>query len=514
MSKLQYTSTFAENKIYKNIPYEFTIHITPNDDLGKEIESFIYFSKKPVLLEEKKGEQWVEVTTNFGSSIVVEEDLFFRVTFDEDAKIKMGYYCMLENKFYVELTQYNDVVDLSCPEFSTTLPDEIPVNEEVEFEIHTNPNDYAGQIAKVQYIFNSMDSIKRIEQFVDNIESEYNGKYIVVDRSEFVSGELKEIKEDVIKFKVTFFAYGSFKLYVLVDGNIMFTKSFDVVTNTLSPKPKEIDITCIDKPADCKIEVKKDKINFIYADNINNNYWSSQYKVHSGSSSPNDIYCGLQFTCPVQATHYKIVTESLSGIYESAYNIFVPADCNSFIWYFPVARKIKGKFKELDYYRTGTFYNITLKFFKLNDYGYKEVASGSYFIKCKFRVTEPTNITQYSSELLYYVKMILNGCTVQTAIKTYGIKHNWNIHKINQCLIKYFNNFGLFALENGLLHNSNEVEAVNYVIHLKNGEELHRLGIMNYNPENDYVKKLMFETLHKNLKNSGHFVHYKNVLRK
>ena len=109
--------------------------------------------------------------------------------------------------------------------------------------------------------------------------------------------------------------------------------------------------------------------------------------------------------------------------------------------------------------------------------------------------------------------MLLNGCTVQSAIKTYGIKANWDHYTINKNILKYGNNFGLFALDNDLIHNSNEAEAINYVIHKKNGDMLHRLGIHHYNPENEFVKKLVFETLGKNIKNSRHFVCYEHFLK-
>ena len=516
LTRMKITSTFSDGTIYKDTPYEFTVSIAPNDDLGKEVNPYIYFSKKPELIEQKLGDNWIEITSNFNKCQVIDETLTFRVTFDDVAKVKMCYYCAYEGKYLADAIQYNDVLDLSSPSFDTTLPDIISVNTEVEFEINIHPNDYAGKACKVQYIFNSMDSVKRIEQYIDNPESDYYGKYIAVDKSDFISGELRTLSEEKVKFKVIFLAYGTFKLYVLVNGIIQYAKSFIVESSTLNdiPVTDKIEVVCVDKPDDTKLEIKNDKITFMYSDNMKDNYWINQYKKHSGSSSPNDIYCGIQFICPLHVTHYRIVSKSLYGTYESNYNEITPADCNSVIWYFPVARKVNGKFKELDYYRTGTYYEFSVYFYSYTGREYIEVYSGTYNIKCAFRVTEESNITQYSSELLYYVKMLLNGCTVQSAIKTYGIKNNWDNGFINDNIIKYFNNFGLFALDNGLLHNSNEVEAVNYVIHRKNGDLLHRLGIYRYNPENEFVKKLVYETLGKNILNSKHDVCYENLIKK
>ena len=515
-TRMKLTSTFSETEITKDVPYEFTVVVNPNDDLGKEINQYIYFSKRPLLLEQKLGDNWIEVTTNFPKCQAIEETLEFRVIFSETVKVKMCFYCMSDGKYLTDVIQYNTVLDKSSPVFDTNLPDIVSINTETEFEVNIHPNDYDGKVCKIQYVFNSMDSVKRIEQYVDNPESEYNGKYIVVDKSDFISGELRTLTEETVKFKVIFLAYGAFKLYVLVNGFIQYTKNFIVESPTLDPIPvaNNIEVVCVDKPDNSKIEIKDNKINFIYSDIMKNDYWQKQWKKHSGNASPNDIYCGIQFICPLNVSHYRIVTESLSGTYYSNYNEIIPADCNSIVWYFPVARKINGVFKELDYFHTGTYYNFTVYFYNYTGREYVEVFSGTYNIKCKFRVAEPTNISQFSSELIYYVKMLLNGCTVQTAIKTYGLKNNWDNSYINDNIIKYCNNFGLFALDTGLLHNSNEVEAVNYIIHRKNGDLLHRLGIYRYNPENEFVKKLVYETLGKNIKDSKHFVCYENLLKK
>lgn len=510
LTRMKLTSTFSENEISKDVPYEFTVHIEPNDDLGKEIIPYIYFSKKPEKLEIKLGENWIPVESNFQPEIAVEEDFIFRVTFNYVAKVKMCFYCTFEGKYLADVIQYANIKDITVPSFDTTFPEIVHVNEEIEFEVNIHPNEYIGKTCKIQYIFNSMDSIKRIEQYIDNSDSEYNGKYIVVDKSEFFSGELRTLAEDTVKFKVIFFAYGEFKLYILVDGIIQYVKKFTVKSssNNDTPLNEKIEVVCVDKPDNSTVEIQDNRITFIYPEIIKKDYWKFQYKKHSGGS-PNDIYCGLRFTYPYNVTHYKVISKTLSGVYESTLNEIIPADYNSLIWYFPVARKINGEFKELDYYKTGTFCDLTVKFYAKK----MEVYSNTYNIKCKFRVTKTTNITQYSSELLYYVKMLLNGCSVHSAIKTYGIKCNWDYRTINKNIIKYGNNFGLFALDQKMIHNSNEAEAVNYVIHKHNGDILHRMGISHYNPENEFVKKLVFETLGKNIKNSKHYVCYENFIK-
>ena len=58
---MKLTSTFSENEINKDAPYEFTVHLEPNDDLGKEITPYIYFSKKP---------EKIELAVSFSVSVV------------------------------------------------------------------------------------------------------------------------------------------------------------------------------------------------------------------------------------------------------------------------------------------------------------------------------------------------------------------------------------------------------------------------------------------------------------
>ena len=78
--------------------------------------------------------------------------------------------------------------------------------------------------------------------------------------------------------------------------------------------------------------------------------------------------------------------------------------------------------------------------------------------------------------------MILNGCTTASAVKAYGIWHKWPSGRIFDELMKCGQDFGRFALDNGLVSNAEEMSAVNWQIAKGNQNAQMRLGLCGFDP--------------------------------
>lgn len=479
------SATFSNAKALQGQKHEFTIKITPEEMEGQEVESFICFSQQPSSLEICKGENWLPCSGILGCSLLIEETLKFRVAFETTGKVKMNWYCTHEGSMLKEVVQYVDVVDPSLPEIECSIPESFHVHDEVEFVVQFNTPFPTNRPRKVQYVFSSMDSVKRIERLIENEDSSWNGKWILLDRSQFSSGEMFTFTgNDWATFKASFLAYGNFKLHVLVDGVLQATFPFRVLSKSGEREsyPKDMRPMLEKAPKGCSMEVCGDAIWITYPERPTQNFWRGQVKDFHGPSNGNEIYCTLRFKPPKKSGWCRLTVESLTGIWTTELKPICKEADGDCIWSFPIARKVNGKWTELDWCRTGTWYKATISFSNYDKGMWKDVASKTWTIKCRHRVESVGNPIIWSSELLYYLRMILNGCTVASAIKSYGTWHKWTPDKIFEELADNGHDFGRFALDNGLVSNAEEMSAVNWMIVKGNPDAQMKLGLYGFDP--------------------------------
>ena len=487
------TCTFSKERFLQDEPREFSIRIVPEEMEGREVESFICFSRQPSLLEIKKGEDvWLPCSGIFGCSLLVDEEICLRAAFSETGKVKMDWYCTKEGSILKEVVQYADVCDPSLPDIECSLPAAFDVHEEVEFSVRFLTPSPSDRARKVQYMFSSMDSVKRLERLVEDSTSSWNGRWLLIDRSQFSTGEMFQFTgDDTVKFKTSFLAWGSFKLHVLVDGVLQATFPFKVKSRLgARPDPKEPAVYLEKAPKGCQMTVETDRIYISYPEKTTQNWWKTQAKTCSGPASPNECYCTLRFVSPKPAEWCRTVVESISGTWTTEFRPVPASEENSCLWSFPVARKVNGTWKELDWCRTGTFYKVAVSFCNLERGVWKEASSKTWTVKCRHLAESPAAGVVWSSELLYYLRMILNGCTTASAVKAFGTWHKWPHDRIYSELMKTQENFGQFAMNNGLVRNAEEMSAVNWLIARDNPMAQDRLGLYGFNPDGREARSL------------------------
>ena len=479
------SATFSNAKALQSQKHEFSIKISPEEMEGKEVEGFICFSQQPASLEVQKGDNWIPCSGILGCFLLVEETINFRASFDITGKVKMNWYCTSEGSMVKEIVQYVDVVDPSLPEITCSIPESFHVHDEVEFAVRFATPSPSDKPRKVQYIFSSMDSVKRIERLIEKESSSWNGKWILLDRSQFSSGEMFTFTgDDWATFKTSFLAYGSFKLHVLVDGVLQASFPFKVLSRAgeFESGPKDPRPMLEKAPKGCTMEVCGESIWITYPEKPSQNLWRSLVKEFHGPSNGNEIYCTLRIKPGKAAGWCRLAVESVSGIWTTELKP-IPKEANGdCIWSFPIARKVNGTWKELDWCRSGTWYKASVVFCNYVKGKWVEASSKTWTIKCRHRIEPSANPTIWSSELLYYLRMILNGCTVASAVKAYGTWHKWNASRIFEEIAKNGQDFGRFALDNGLVSNSEEMSAVNWMIAQGNPDAQLRFGLYGFDP--------------------------------
>lgn len=490
---MQVSATFSDAKVPQNQMHEFVITVNPEEMEGREVESFICFSQQPEVFEVCKGENWISCSGLLGCSLLVEESIRFRVSFNSTGKVKMNWYCTFEGSLLKEIVQYVDVVDSSLPDITCEIPESFHVHDEVEFSIHFNTSSSDSRPRKVQYVFSSMDSVKRIERLIEDESSSWNGKWLLLDRSQFSTGEMISFTgSNHVTFKTSFLAYGDFKLHVLVDGVMQATFPFKVlsrhgdnIAEPVEPRPM------LEKAPDgCTMETCGDSIWITYPDLPTQNWWRSLVKDFHGPSNGNEIFCTLRFKPARKAGWCRLVVESISGIWTTELKPIPKEAGGDCIWSFPIARKVNGTWTELDWCRTGTWYRVSTIFCNYDKGKWIEASSKTWTVKCRHRIESTSNPTVWSSELLYYLRMILNGCTTASAIKAFGTWHKWSTGQIYDELSRTGQDFGRFALDNGLISNAEEMSAVNWQIAKGNAEAQMRLGIYGFDPSRREARSL------------------------
>ena len=492
------TGTFAGKRFLANEKSEFTVRVVPEEMEGKEVESFVCFSKQPLSLEILKGENWIACSGILGCSMLIDETTTFRVSFGDTGKVKMDWYCTKEGKLLKEIMQYADVADPALPEIACDIQDSFYVHEEVEFTVLFDTPAPSSAPRKVQYMFSSMDSVKRIERLIEDEGSAWDGKWMLIDRSHFSTGEMMEFTgSDSVTFRVAFLAWGSFKLHVLVDGVLQATFPFKVLSRlgesaaAAGTVQKEQCVRLEKAPKGCQLAVEGERIYLTYPEKTTQNWWRTQAKECGGYASPNEVYCTVRFISPKPAGWCRTVVESISGMWTTEFRPIPAADDSSCLWSFPVARKVNGVWKELDWCRTGTYYKVTVTFCNLENGIWKEVAAKTWNVKCRHLAETVQFAKVWSSELLYYLRMILNGCTAASAMKAFGTWHKWPSDKIYESIINAHSNFGRFALDNGLVHTAEEMSAVNWIISSGGSAAAQeRLGLHGFNPRCREAKSL------------------------
>lgn len=483
---MQVSTTFSNTKALQGQKHEFVVNISPEEMEGREVESFICFSQHPESLEVCKGDNWVPCSGIMGCSLLVEESIRFRAQFDTTGKIKMNWYCTSEGSLLKEVVQYVDVVDSSLPDISCTLPESFRVHDVVEFTVRFATPHPSSQPRKVQYVFSSMDSVKRIERLIEDETSSWNGKWILLDRSQFNSGEMFTFgTEDHATFKTSFLAYGDFKLHILVDGVLQATFPFKVLSRNGEENgipPQDPRPTLEKAPEGCTMEVCGESIWITYPDVPTQNFWRSQIRDFHGPSNGNEIYSTIRFKPPVESGWCRLVVESITGIWTTELKPIPKEAGGDCIWSFPIARKVNGRWTELDWCKSGTWYKVSVTFCNYLKGKWIQTSSKTWTLKCRHRFDASPNPTIWSSELLHYLRMILNGCTTASAVKAYGTWHKWPSGKIFEELMKCGQDFGRFALDNGLVSNAEEMSAVNWQIAKGNQDAQMRLGLYGFDP--------------------------------
>lgn len=459
--KVSLESDFETKTFEAETPGEFTISVTPNDDLNVKVVGKLEFTK-PCAIEVKVDGTYQESTGTFDSMVLEQETLEFRVSFSEAGETTMNFAIEKDSQEYVSLSQNVNVAEkvVDYPDVEITA-DQFVTGVSGELFINVTANDFDGQNKKIKYVFSQPEAIEHLEQYISDESSDQYGKWVVVDPSNLMNGEMRTIKNETIQFKVTFLNAGDFNLKVLIDEQEC--GSFDMSVSKPPVEPvEEIEISVIQKPdtSNVSIDQTQGKITFAYPENADNEFWKSYFESSTSDDSEN-VYFGVRFTAPEQATKWEIVFGD-----ETKSDEF--SDGKSVDWFFAI-----GKFKDDAFTKSDiTSYSITVRFYADDQEMYNKeftvdlVDSGS-----GEEPDQPEENTPIKY-LLYYLNHL-----AEDVITMYGFDNGWSLDEINENTSKYGENFGAFALDFGLVPSEVEKIFVNYTNHYTLKDSILRLAI-------------------------------------
>ena len=494
--KVSIESSFGTGELKQEEPYEFTISFTPNDDLSKTFSGKLLFSDESAFLEMKNDGSYSENTGIFETIVLEEETNEFRVTFSTEGSKTMTFVLYDSNEHeYAKIEKKINVSSLVIPTAVVALtPETIKQDEEVGINIAITPNDFDNKQANFKYIFSVPDAISHIEQYITDEESEFYEKWVEVSPSNLSEGEVRTVKAEDIKFRVTFSAFGEYTFRVMMDEQELSETIISVEEPEEPIEPiDKVDISVIQKPEGSKIDINQDlgEISFTYQEDVSNEFWSNYYLESTTDSSAN-VYYGLSWAAPEIATSWQvIVNDSDSGIKDIESDRYVD-------WYFAIANSDNedkpedGTFTVLDYENTGTKYVITVKFFKLhND---KNIEVYNKTMTAYSHLSENVPDVPEESEVSKVTSQAIKGSQTTDIIVSYGKENSWTQEEINTAIKKYKNDFGQFALDNGLIESEEEKSLLNYALHYTLIDAVIKLGLIDMDKKRSDISEVILAT--------------------
>ena len=88
----------------------------------------------------------------------------------------------------------------------------------------------------------------------------------------------------------------------------------------------------------------------------------------------------------------------------------------------------------------------------------------------------------------------LKGGQVSDVIYNYGIENSWTQEEINAAIAEYKNDFGRFAIDNGLIATEEEKKFLDYTTHYTLVDSVIKLGVVDLKKNRGEIKDLILAT--------------------
>ena len=442
----QLTTNINEVEFVVGVPTEFTFSTVAGSNQGLMIKGNSEFNEPDAIdkLEyyEVQDGTWKEFTGDFGASSgfpLTDATSKFRVTFN-----KKGNYTFTANVFSVN----NNAIIASCEATAS-------VREYVKCEITST--------------FNSSDMVKATipyEFTVTLVPNDDSGKEL--------SGKISFSTEEYTLEKL------NTKKYVSFNGTI---------NNVLSSTEYKFRVT-FNNPENVTMS-------FVILDN-------------------EEEYVKLEQTVSVQELVFPTATMSLSETSPEEHEIFdvtISVTANdylnktgNYLYSFSSIDDVKSVEKyenetwiKLDKNSLNTPVEHTIKsedlklrvaFYNLGDYKIAFSINDVKLVEKSINIidnVEDTETAKVTTEALV-------GGQVKDIIYKYGIKNSWTPEEINAAIVKYKNDFGQFAIDNGLISSEEEKKLLDYTTYYTLIDSVIKLGIIDLKKNRGEIKDLIIST--------------------
>lgn len=442
----QLTTNIGDVEFIVGVPAEFTFSTVAGSNQGLMVKGSSEFNEPDAIekLEyyEVNDGKWYEFSGDFGPSSgfpMSDATSKFRVTFN-----RAGNYTFTANVKSVN----NEAVIASCEvtanvrdyvksEIASTFnsSEEVKVTTPYEFTVTITPNDDAGKtlIGKISF---------STEEYT--LEKLDNKKYVSFD------GNIEDVlANSEYKFRVTFHNY----------ENV--TMKFSILNEDSEYVKLEQELSVID-------------LTFPTATISLSNVSPEEHETF-------DITVSVTANDYINKTGSYLYTfssvEDIKSVEKYENNSWVKIDRT--VLNTPEERTIKSEDLKLrvSFYNLG---NYTVSF-SIND---RKLAETQINVVDNVEETETAKVTTEA----------LKGGQVRDVIYNYGIENSWTQEEINAAIAEYKNDFGRFALDNGLITKDEEKKFLDYTTHYTLIDSVIKLGIIDLKKNRGEIKDLILST--------------------
>ena len=495
--KVEVTSTFGDGTSKVDEPYEFTITFNPGDDTSKSVSGTLVISPSGKLEKKTEGGEYEETNGVFETVILEEETDEFRFTPSQAGQATMTFTLNENEEEYTSIEKSINVAEKTKAVITIDAPSEFEEHVQSEIVVHVTANDEAGENKTLKYIFSVPESVEHIEQYITDEDSEFVNTWMVVDPSNIgTTGELRTLKDEDIKFRVTFLKFGDYTFKVTVNDEEAAESIISVKEPSEPVEPVEsVEISVIQEPEGSETTVNESEgtITFVYPKDVDNEFWVNYYQSSTTDGTAN-VYMGVRFTAPESATHYQIISQGP----ESSEDTTIKEIEDSYVdWYFAIAKSDNeenpenGTFSILD---EGTRYQLTVKFFKnAGEDSPSEIYSKDFDVKLEVESLSPEEKPTTPEEIFEFVmtRYVLTQHSVVDCIKLYGVLSGWTGTTIEENIKKYYDDFGQFCIDNGHIASELQKQLINYCTHYTLIDSVIRLGIIDLEQTRDQFQNII-----------------------
>lgn len=480
--KVELTSTFGEGTAKAGVPYNFNITFNPGDDASKEVAGKIEFSV-PGLLEMKNGDEYTENNGIFDRIVLEQETNEFRYTPSVSGSSKMTFTLTDNDAEYVKMEK-----DLTVSEYvKAAVSIDMPVfeqNKEAELVIHVTANDDAGKRGTFKYVFSVPEAISHIEQYISDEASEFYNTWVEVDQANLSTGEMRTLKDEDIKFRVTFMKFGDYTFKTLLDDVEMAESVVTVEEPEVPVEPVDsVEVIIIQKPEGSNVSVDQVTGTILYnhPEKTTNDFWVSYYQSSTTDGTAN-AYSGIRFVAPEGATHYRVVSQGPESSYDTD---VTEIETDSFIdWYFAIAKSNNvaqpesGTFEMLTTKDDNVSYQLSVSFYIKKNGNPVEIYNKNFTTTLTLAEEENPDVpVEPASVFELVMRHALTGYTNAECIKLYGVLSGWTGTQTAEAIEKYNEDLGQFCLDEGLITTQLEKALINYCAHYTLIDSVVKMGI-------------------------------------